>query len=144
MEENIDRKGWFGRNWKWAVPTGGCLLIIVLIVAFAGTLFVGITSMMSDSQAYVDAMERVKTHPDVIEQLGEPIETNGMSGGSINYSNGYGKAELTIPIKGPNGEAIIRVEGEGKDTNWQYETMDVYIEESDLIIDLLERNKFLD
>jgi hypothetical protein len=28
MEENITQQNWFNRNWKWAVPTGGCLLII--------------------------------------------------------------------------------------------------------------------
>ncbi len=143
MEENIERKGWFGRNWKWAVPTGGCLLIIVLIVAFVGTIAVGVTSMMSDSQAYIDAMEMVKNNPEVMERIGEPIETNGMSGGSINYSNGFGEAELTIPIKGPKGEATIRVEGQGKDTNWTYDTMDVYIDETNEIINLLE-SEFLD
>ncbi|NNC95170.1 MAG: hypothetical protein HKN92_06365 [Chitinophagales bacterium] len=138
MEEPIKGKSWFNRNWKWVVPTGGCLLVIILIVAFAGSLIWGVTSLMSDSQAYQDAMTEARNNSQVVQVLGEPIETNGMSGGSINYSNGYGTAELTIPIKGPNGEATILVEGSGADENWTYQKMEVSISDSDQVIDLLE------
>lgn len=138
MEENIRRKGWFGRNWKWVVPTGGCLIIIVMLVMFAGGLFYAVTNLMEDSQAYIDSMERVQANELVIEQIGEPIEQNGMNGGNFSYNNGYGSAELTIPIKGPKGEATIRVEGGGVGENWTYEVMEVYIEGSDEIINLLE------
>ena len=139
MEENIERKGWFSRNWKWVVPTGGCLLIIVLVIAFAGSLFFGINSMMTDSQAYKDSMEAVSTNEVVIEILGEPIEANGWKGGNFSYSNGYGSAELTIPIKGPKGEATIRVDGGGVGENWTYEVMEVYIDGTNEIIDLLAK-----
>ncbi|MFT4699310.1 MAG: hypothetical protein ACI9SJ_002476 [Flavobacteriaceae bacterium] len=37
MEEQ--RKNWFGRNWKWAVPTFGCLTIIILSIVFALALY---------------------------------------------------------------------------------------------------------
>ena len=144
MEEHIQRKNWFNRNWKWVVPTGGCLLIIVLIVAFAGSLIWGVTSMMNDSQAYQDAMTETRNNAEVVQILGEPIETDGMSGGSINYSNGYGTAELSIPIKGPNGKATIRVEGSGMDENWTYEKMEVFVKESNQIIDLLKDGKLIE
>ncbi len=39
MEENIRKESWFKRNWKWVVPTGGCLLVIIFIIAHAGTIF---------------------------------------------------------------------------------------------------------
>ncbi|MEM7084851.1 MAG: cytochrome c oxidase assembly factor Coa1 family protein [Bacteroidota bacterium] len=144
MEEIEQRKGWFGRNWKWAVPTGGCLLIIILLVVFAGSLFFGITSMMTDSQAYQDSMEAAKNNDALIELLGEPIETNGVSGGSLNINNGIKSAELSIPIKGPEGEATIFVVGRGMNDNWSYETMEVHIEGSREIIDLLETAPLLD
>jgi hypothetical protein len=144
MEDHIQRKSWFNRNWKWVVPTGGCLLVIILIVAFAGSLIWGVTSMMSDSQAYQDAMTEAQNNSEVIQVLGEPIETDGMSGGSINYSNGYGTAALTIPIKGPNGKATIHVEGSGADNDWTYEKMEVYISDSEQIIDLLEAGPLIE
>ncbi|KAA3621633.1 MAG: hypothetical protein DWP94_10115 [Flavobacterium sp.] len=138
MEELVERKSWFNRNWKWVLPTGGCLLAIILIVAFAGSIIWGVTSLMSDSQAYQDAMDAATNNPKVVRLLGEPVEPDGMTGGSVHYSNGYGTAELTIPIKGPNGKGTIRVEGSGVKENWTYEKMEVLIAESDEIIDLLE------
>lgn len=140
MDENLERKGWFARNWKWVVPSGGCLLIIILLIVFAGSLFFGITSMITDSQAFKDSMEAASTNEEVISILGEPIETNGINGGSFNYNNGIKSAELTIPIKGPNGEATIFVNGRGTDDNWTYDTMEVYIKDSDEIVDLLEKS----
>lgn len=141
MEEFQESKGWFARNWKWVVPSGGCLLIIILMVAFAGSLFFGISSMMTDSQAYKDSMEAVSTNQEVIAILGEPIETNGMHGGNFSYKNGVSSAEFSIPIKGPKGEATIFVIGSGKDENWTYETMEVHIDRTNEIIDLLETNQ---
>jgi hypothetical protein len=89
-------------------------------------------------------MTEARNNPEVIQLLGEPIETDGMSGGSINYSNGYGTAELSIPIKGPDGTATIHVEGSGADENWTYEKMEVLISDSNQIIDLLEDGKLLE
>ena len=144
MEEFEERRGWFGRNWKWAVPTGGCLLIIVLVVVFFGSLFVGITSMISDSHPYQDAMEAAQNNEALIELIGEPIETNGMNGGNWKIDNERKSAEISIPIKGPNGEATIFVVGEGINDNWTYQTMEVHLKDSREIIDLLETAPLLD
>ena len=144
MEEIIQHKSWFKRNWKWVVPTGGCLLFIILAIVLVGSIFVGVTGLMSDSPAYVDAMKKASTHKELIEQIGEPIEQNGIMGGSIKYSNGENSADITIPIKGDKGEATIRVEGSGTDKNWIYRTMEVYISDTDEIIDLLDIQKLQD
>lgn len=144
MEENIQRKSWFNRNWKWVVPTGGCLLLLILVFVFVGSIFYGVTSLLSDSQANIDAMEKVRSNEQVIDRIGEPIEGNGMNGGSINYENEYSSANITIPIKGPKGEAVIRVEGGGVDETWTYEKMEVFISETNEVIDLLNPNDTLD
>lgn len=143
MEENTVPKSWWSRNWKWAVPVGGCLTMIILLIAFAGTLFVGITSIMKDSAAFNDALKKVKDNPELIEILGEPIEENGMTSGGINYDNGLKTAKLTIPIKGPKGEATIHVEGEGVGDTWTYQVMKVFVTDSNTVIDLLEEKKKL-
>ncbi len=140
MEENQHQKSWWKRNWKWVVPTGGCLGLIVLILIFAGSLFFGITSLMADSDGYKTAMMRAKDNEQLVTLIGEPMETNGMTGGSINNSNGFKSVALTIPIKGPHGEATIRVEGEGVGDNWTYQVMNVYVDNEDTIINLLEQN----
>ncbi len=89
-------------------------------------------------------MKLVQQNKRVIELLGEPIETNGMTGGSFNSSNGYKTVQLTIPIKGPKGEATIRVEGEGVGDKYTYQIMDVYSDEAEEIIKLLEAPENMD
>ena len=138
MEAIAHRQSWWKRNWKWALPTGGCLLIVILIIVFIGSIFYGVTSLMSDSKAYTDAMEKATSNEVVTSILGTPIEQNGIMGGSINYSSGYSEAKITIPIKGPKGEATIRVEGGGTDEVWTYEQMDVFISETGEVINLLQ------
>lgn len=144
MEEYEEQKGWFGRNWKWALPTGGCLIVILLLFVFFGSIFFGISSMMTDSQAYKDALEAAQENEALIELLGEPIESDGYNGGSFGYANGMKSAELNIPIKGPKGEASIFVVGEGTDDQWTYQTMEVHLDGSRDIIDLLESTPSLD
>lgn len=137
MEENIQHKNWFNRNWKWAVPTGGCLLVIILFIAFAGTMFMGVTSLFKDSEPYKNALLKAQTNEVVIEAIGEPIETSGMTKGSINYSNGEGHTNLDIPIKGPKGKAIIRVVADKHSDEWEYILMEVIVTETQDKIPLL-------
>jgi len=135
MEGN--RKNWFGRNWKWAVPTGGCLFIIILIVGFAGTLFFGLTKMFKESQPYEDSMATLLKNELVIEKLGEPIEENGMINGNFSFENSDGFADIKVPVKGPKGEAILHVTGTKKNDVWTYEVMTVTIKDTNEEIDLL-------
>ncbi|MBZ0327616.1 MAG: cytochrome c oxidase assembly factor 1 family protein [Altibacter sp.] len=137
MEENTEHKGWFGRNWKWAVPTGGCLLIIILFVVFAGTMFIGVTSIFTDSEPYKEALANAQSNELVIQALGEPIETSGMIKGGINYNNGEGHTNLDIPIKGPKGAAVLHVVADKYTEVWEYQLMEVTIKETGEIIPLL-------
>ena len=98
MEENIDPRNWFGRNWKWVVPTGGCLLIIILFIVFAASMILGISSLFNNSEPHKEALFTAQNDEYVIEALGEPIKLNGSSKGSINYTNGDGYCNLEIPI----------------------------------------------
>ena len=129
--ENSDHRSWFGRNWKWAVPTGGCLLVIVLFVLFAGSLFVGVTSMFKDSTPYKDAISKAQTNEYVIEALGEPIESDGMISGSINYTGGF-----SIPINGPEGAATIMVDADKYNNLWNYNRLEVILDETGEVIPL--------
>ncbi len=138
MEENKEHKNWFGRNWKWAVPTMGCLTIIVGIVFLFSAMVYKVTDMFKDSEPYSVGMEILKNNELVIENLGEPIETNGMFQGNINYVNDDGTADLKIPVKGPKGEATLLIIAEMKDDVWTYQTMKVSFEDSDESIDLID------
>jgi hypothetical protein len=121
------------------VPTGGCLTLVALVLLGFGALFFGITSAVSDSTAYTEAMKRTTENEYIIEVLGEPIEVNGMGHKSINYSNGIKTVEFSEPIKGPKGKGLLKVIGEGVDNTWKYSQMDVFISDRDTVVNLLQQ-----
>lgn len=138
MEEIKLQKSWWGRNWKWVVPVGGCFSLIVLMILGLGGLIFGFTSAVNDSTAFKEAMKRTSENEYIVSTLGEPIEKDGLGSTSMNYSNGLKTVQFSIPIKGPNGTATLKVIGEGIDDTWKYAQMDVFLSERDTIVNLLE------
>ncbi len=141
MEEQ--RKNWFGRNWKWAVPTFGCLTVIVLGIFFAFALYTGVSTLFKDSEPYEMAMSSLNSNEYVIEKLGQPIEANGMFQGSINYSNNTADADIKVPVKGPKGEGALTVIAKKKNDVWSYQLMQLEIDDTDEVINLLDENNEL-
>jgi hypothetical protein len=132
------RRSWWDRNWKWFVPTG-CVSILLIFVLFIGGIFFGVTSMMTNSDAYKGAMNQVQHNQLVIEKLGSPIEDDGMTSGSIHTTNDDGgNCNLQIPIKGPKGKATLFVVAEKKGT-WKYSEITVFIKATKEEIDLLKK-----
>ena len=137
MEENGDHRNWFGRNWKWVVPSGGCLILIIIIIVGAGSLFVGITSLITDSTPYKEAMARASVNEIVLDRLGEPIESHGITSGDINFSGSSGHADIQIPIKGPKGKGLIIVASYKENDVWTYEVLKVNLPETNEEVNLL-------
>ncbi len=137
MNDLIQEKSWFSRNWGWAVPLGGCLTIIVLFFVFLGSVIFGVSELITESVPYKDAITKVNEDDYVIDILGEPIETNGIMNGNISFKNSEGSADISIPIKGPNGEAELYVIGTKQNDQWTYSELYVIISETNEQIDLL-------
>lgn len=140
MSEQIQKKGWFSRNWLWFVPVSGCLLLIVLFVFGIGAAFFGVSKILTGSEPYQYAIEKTKSNEKVLQILGEPIETNGMMNGNISTSGSDGEANFKIPIKGSKGEARIIVVAEKDYGEWKYEELYVQIRETKEKINLLEKS----
>ena len=81
------------------------LLLIGGIAAFF--IFKGVLGLLEKSPPYQDGIARAQSSAEVKAALGEPIETDGMVSGNINYSNDTGSADLTVPIKGPKGTGTL-------------------------------------
>ncbi len=144
MEENIAHQNWFNRNWKWAVPTGGCLLVIILFIVFAGSMIFGVSTLFKGAEPYKTALSFASSNELVIDAIGEPIEENGISKGSVNYTNGEGHCNLEIPIEGPKGKAIIFVVADKFGENWEYKVLEVNVSETGEIIQLQTPENKLD
>ncbi|MBP2831352.1 hypothetical protein J8281_04050 [Aquimarina sp. U1-2] len=137
MEDQSSQKSWFARNWGWVIPVGGCLTIIVLFFVFLGSVIFGVSELMTGSDPYKEGIAKAQQDDYVIQILGEPIEADGIMRGEISIKNSTGKANISIPIKGPKGEARLYVVGDKYKDTWEYSEMYVIIEETDEQIDLL-------
>ncbi len=137
--ELVPQPSWWKRNWKWVVPVGGCLTVIILFIVFVGSLIWGAASLIGDSQPAEYAMELINKDDDMIRLLGTPIEKDGMVQGNVNWSNGDKSANLTIPVSGPEGKGTLYVNARGKGEEWIYDRIEVLIGDEEAI-DLLEEN----
>lgn len=137
--EEVRQKGWFGRNWIWVVPVGGCLTLIIIGLIFMGTLFFGVTRMFKNSTPYEYALEQASQNREVTLILGDAIESDGIINGNISIDNNSGIANFSIPIKGSKGEARIYVVAEKRNGEWIYEKLYVLIKETQEEINLLEK-----
>lgn len=135
--ELVPQPTWWKRNWKWVVPVGGCLSLIVLFIVFIGSIFYGVTTALEESQPYEYALKKINQDETIIRQLGSPIEKNGMIQGSYNYSNGSKSADMKIPIAGPDGTGVLIVKATGEGDSWTYNVIRVEIKDNESI-DLLE------
>lgn len=141
MEE--PRKSWVSRNWKWALPTFGCLTIIILAIVFAFALYTGVSTMFKDSKPYEEAIIALNNNELIIEKLGQPVEADGMFQGNVNYSGNSADVDIKVPVEGPKGEGTLTVIAQKVNDVWSYQLMQVEIDDTDEIINLLNENNEL-
>jgi hypothetical protein len=130
-------ENWWNRNWKWFVPVG-CLGTIILVAGFVAVIMFAVFSFMKSSDVYKEAVANAKANTSVVEVLGLPIEEGLFVSGNINVSGTSGRADLSIPISGPNGKATLFVVATRTAGNWDFSTLVVEFKESGTQISLLE------
>ena len=135
--ELVPQPSWWKRNWKWVVPVGGCLSLIVIFVVFLGSLFYGISNAFEGSEPHVYALELVNENETLVGIMGTPIEKDGIGQSSFNWNNGNKTSNLVIPIAGPKAKATLYVDARGTDDAWIYDRIEVIVPENEPI-NLLE------
>ena len=131
------KENWWSRNWKWFVPVG-CLGTIILIAGFVAVIMFIVFGFMKSSDVYKEAVANAKANTSVVEVLGLPIEEGLFVSGNINVSGTSGRADLSIPISGPNGKATLFVVATRTAGNWNFSTLVVEFKKSGTQISLLE------
>lgn len=135
------RPNWWSRNWKWALPVGGCggcLFFLLIIAIFFSSIFLAVFGAMKSSDVYKTALSRAKSNPAVIEALGEPVKEGFLTSGSTNVNGASGSADLAIPISGPRGKGTIYVVATKSAGQWSYSRLEVEIDGRRERIDLQE------
>lgn len=134
--ELVPQPSWWKRNWKWVVPVGGCLTLIIICIVFIASIFFGVTKLMEDSQPYEYAFELINNDEQLIDLLGTPIEKAGVIQGNISWNNGKKEAQMVIPIEGPKDSGTLFIDAYGQGDTWNYR--EIRVEISDTSMNLLD------
>jgi hypothetical protein len=136
-----NERGWWGRNWMWAVPVG-CLAPLVLCCGGIGLIISIVFGAIKSSEPYGEAVARAQGSPALQAELGQPIEPGFFPSGSIQVGfdapgGRTGHADLSIPVSGPKGSATVRAVAEKTDAGWTFATLEAVIPGRERPIDLL-------
>ena len=123
------KRSWWGRNWKWVIPVG-CLLPLLVCGGGITAIFFGVTALIKSSEPYKHALAQAQSNPAVVAALGTPITAGKFSGGTYNVSGSSGNANFAIPISGPKGSGVIYVVATQSAGKWTYQTLEVQAEGS--------------
>jgi hypothetical protein len=133
------RTNWWGRNWKWFVPTG-CLGIALLAVGSFFAIAIIVFGAMKSSDAYKTALAKAKADPRVVNALGSPITDGFFVSGNTNVNGSSGDADLTVPISGPKGKGTVCFVAAKSAGKWTFSQLIVEVGETGERIDLTEKS----
>ena len=104
---------------------------IVCVGCCGGLGMMGMNMILS-SPPYVNSLERLKSNPEVIAKLGEPIETDGMPT-MMNFNDAGGTADFSFRVKGPKGGASVSFNAVKQNEAWRYNTFNVSFDDGSTI-----------
>lgn len=114
--------------------------MLLLFVAFVGSVALVVFSAMKSTDVYKDALARAKAKSAVIEALGSPIKEGFLVSGNTNVNGASGEANLSIPISGPNGKGTVYVAATKSLGQWNYSGLVVEVAKTHQRIDLLQNS----
>ena len=137
--EIIEQPSWWKRNWKWALPTGGCLTIIIIVISFIGYGVYKVSSVFSEDSsvfAFGKVIRTVQEHPVIIETLGKPIE---LEDDNYDPMSNPGVLELDMILDGSKSDGVLKVSARKVDGEWIYDVFKVTFDDTQEVLDLREK-----
>lgn len=128
---------WIHRNWIWVVSVASALGLAIF-GGFVFAVFLFVMRMMHSFGAYQAAMTRARQDPALIAAIGTPIEEGWRVSGKISENNQTGRADLTIPLSGPNGRATLHLRASKSAGAWKFSDLQVKIDSTNQQINLLD------
>ena len=142
MNELIEYKSWWERNWKWVIS--------VMIVVFIGLGLISnskvgesvtdITRAYSDASIYENALDLAQKNEQIKKLLGElkPIDNMAIIEGSVIYSNSNNSVDMSLRIKGSKGKGKIDISADRNELEWNYSKINIRIKEPRQTIKILK------
>ncbi len=85
----------------------GCLGISAVVFVCIGLSIGFITNIFKSSDVYQTALAQAQSNPEVVRELGAPVQPGWFVLGSISTQGLSGDADLQIPISGPYNGGML-------------------------------------
>ncbi|MEP0263124.1 cytochrome c oxidase assembly factor Coa1 family protein [Dokdonia sp.] len=135
MEQEI-QQSWWKRNWKWALPTGGCLTILIVVFSIIGFGAYKVFNELSNDTsalAFVKVVMEVQKNKEVANALGKPIDIRD---GDFDPEMAD-LLDLEMQLEGKKSDGILTVKAVRIDDTWVYSVFTVTVEDTGEVIDLI-------
>ena len=132
----VQKRSWWHRNWKWVIPVG-CLVPIIICGGGAALFMSLILGTMKSSEAYGQSLAQVKADTAIQAALGTPVEAGFMVWGNVSLEGSSGHAELSYSVSGPDDSGQVFTIADKTGGGWQFTMLDVQIASTGDRIDLL-------
>lgn len=140
MTSGESRPGWFGRNWKWAVPL---FAIAFPLLACIGTSVVVGLVVQPQLDAFAEVVQkRVEADPTIAANLGgAPHLTQkvavGMKSSFISFEDAV--ISFSVPVVGPNGRGVVAGNGRKGDNGVEISQISLHLPDRGRPIELPSR-----
>lgn len=136
MEQEV-QQSWWKRNWKWALPTGGCLTIIIVVFSFIGFGAYKVYNELSNETpalAFIKVVLEVQESDEVAEALGKPIDIR--DGDFDPESSDI--LDLEMHLDGKKADGTLTVKANRVNDSWVYTVFTVTVDDTGEVIDLID------
>ncbi len=143
MNELIEHKSWWSRNWKWFIPLITVLLIGMITVSTSkvGESISDMTKAYADVSIYENAINIAQQNEQVKELLGElkPLDKMAIIEGSVIYSNNSKSVDMSVRIIGSKGRGKLDISADRNESEWNYKKINIRIKEPKQTITIIEK-----
>ena len=140
QEINPPQRGWLGRNWKWVIPVG-CILPLIVCCGGGTALLMFALGELKSSEVYKEAVAKAKANPEVTAALGEPITEGFIPTGSFDTNPTTGHADLIISLSGPKDSGTLFSVAHITDGKWVFSKLEFTVKSTGATIDVLGTEK---
>lgn len=130
-------QSWLDRHPHWKIALGGLIVLCLLLLPLSAAIF-GTMASVRSSSPYQEAISRLYANSEVIDALGEPLQTRFLFFGSYKGHGYTGEEDFKLCVSGPKGKGTLHVYASRNNNRWRSEVMQFSVQGSSESVDLLQ------
>ena len=141
MNNIVENKSWWNKNWKWIFLVFGIFLISIFTISTTdiGENTFDIVKAYADPNLVETALNKAQENDEVKKFLGtlEQVDKMAKLEGSVKYSNNDTSVDISVRVKGSKGKGRMRILAERNGETWEYKKIVIGIKKLKKTIEII-------